>query len=64
MRPAAPLALPGVLAEIAQATDTETALRALDEVGLAGLVARSVETLSGGEHARVHLARALAQLAP
>ena len=43
-------------------TDTETSLRALDEVGLAGLAARSVETLSGGEHARVHLARALAQL--
>ncbi len=37
--------------------------QALDRVGLAGFAARDSTTLSGGEQQRVHLARALVQLA-
>jgi iron complex transport system ATP-binding protein len=38
------------------------ALAALDRVGLAGFAGRMVHDLSGGEQARVHLARVLAQI--
>ena len=38
------------------------ALQALSEVGLSGFQARDMHTLSGGEQARVHLARVLAQV--
>lgn len=38
------------------------ALAALDRVGLAGFAGRMVQDLSGGEQARVHLARVLAQV--
>ncbi|MFD6178231.1 MULTISPECIES: ATP-binding cassette domain-containing protein [unclassified Isoptericola] len=43
------------------ASDRAAALRALDEVGAAGLADRQVTTLSGGERQRVQMARALAQ---
>lgn len=38
------------------------ALQALEATGVAHLALRNINTLSGGERARVHLARALAQL--
>ncbi len=38
------------------------ALAALDRVGLSGFAGRTVQDLSGGEQARVHLARVLAQV--
>lgn len=38
------------------------ALAALDRVGLSGFAGRMVQDLSGGEQARVHLARVLAQV--
>jgi iron complex transport system ATP-binding protein len=38
------------------------ALAALDRVGLTGFAGRMVQDLSGGEQARVHLARVLAQI--
>ena len=41
----------------------ELVAQALDRVGLAGFAARDCTTLSGGEQQRVHLARALVQLA-
>jgi iron complex transport system ATP-binding protein len=41
---------------------TPSVRRALADVGLAGLAARSYLTLSGGEKQRAHLARVLAQL--
>ncbi len=43
-------------------TDRAIALRALERAGAAEFDSRSVETLSGGEFARVLLARALAQI--
>ena len=42
--------------------DDGHALAALAEVGLAGFAARMVQDLSGGEQARVHLARVLVQV--
>lgn len=44
--------------------DGDRALAALDEVGIAHLAARTFPTLSGGEQARVHLARVLVQDTP
>jgi len=43
-------------------SDREIARRALERAGAAAFDSRSVETLSGGEFARVVLARALAQI--
>lgn len=45
------------------AADRALALACLERVGLEALAARNYLTLSGGEQQRVHLARALAQLA-
>lgn len=45
-------------------TTTDVVERSLGAVGLTGFAERSVGTLSGGEAARVHLARVLAQGAP
>jgi ABC-type Mn2+/Zn2+ transport system ATPase subunit len=42
-------------------TDREAALRALDQMGIAGLASESISALSGGQQQRVFLARALAQ---
>lgn len=42
--------------------DDRHALAALETVGLAGFAGRMVQDLSGGEQARVHLARVLAQI--
>ena len=46
------------------ADDHRLALAALDEAGVAHLAERPFPTLSGGEQARVHLARVLAQATP
>lgn len=45
-----------------QARRSELPARALEAVGLSGYGARDVQTLSGGEQARVHLARVLVQV--
>jgi iron complex transport system ATP-binding protein len=42
--------------------DADLPARALDRVGLAGYAQREVQSLSGGEQARVHLARVLVQV--
>lgn len=42
--------------------DRRAAQQALAQVGMSAFAHRRVETLSGGEHQRIHLARALAQL--
>ena len=44
------------------AEDRAIALACLERVGLAGYETRNIQTLSGGEQQRVHLARTLAQL--
>lgn len=46
------------------AADLDAALGALEEVDLRGAAERSYAQLSGGEQRRVHIARALAQVAP
>jgi iron complex transport system ATP-binding protein len=53
----------GLPAGIGKARGDALVARALDRVGLAGFAARDCMTLSGGEQQRVHLARALVQLA-
>jgi len=50
--------------EMPSAADTEIALNALEQVGIAALAQRPVPQLSGGERQLMLLARALTQLAP
>ena len=64
------LAFPFTVAEVVrlglttgvQMQATDLTARALAEVGLAGYGPRDIQTLSGGEQARVHLARVLVQV--
>lgn len=53
----------GLPAPVPRAEGDRLVAQALDRVGLAELAARDCTTLSGGEQQRVHLARALVQLA-
>jgi len=53
----------GLPASTARSESDRVVARALDRVGLAAFAARDCTTLSGGEQQRVHLARALVQLA-
>jgi iron complex transport system ATP-binding protein len=60
------LAFPFTVLEVVRlglpARNDALALQALAEVGLAGFQGRDMDTLSGGEQSRVHLARVLAQV--
>lgn len=60
------LAFPFTVLEVVrlglQARNDSLSLQALAEVGLSGLEGREMTALSGGEQARVHLARVLAQV--
>jgi iron complex transport system ATP-binding protein len=60
------LAFPFTVLEVVRlglpARNDALAMQALAEVGLAGFQGREMDTLSGGEQSRVHLARVLAQV--